>query len=134
MCTSLGRGDSRLFVLEYIPILKKGTKQEQNSENENELQYVDCRRELGTASSAPQVFIKPWHDFHEIAGHVAIIQLLFENAVPAVLAGAGGAGQAEDESGARDTCRRTRLDGGCSDLLIAELMEGDGKSIHAFFK
>lgn len=45
------------------------------------------------------MLIKPGHDLNEIAGQVAVIELGFENTVPGILAGAGRAGQHEDEGG-----------------------------------
>lgn len=44
----------------------------------------------------PPVFPQPWHDFNEVAGAVAVVELPLEDATPGVLASPGRAGQAED--------------------------------------
>ena len=38
------------------------------------------------------VFAQPRHQFDEIAGHVTVVKLVAQDAIPAVLAGAGRAG------------------------------------------
>jgi len=49
------------------------------------------------------VLVEAGHDFDEVAGPRAIIELGCENAVPAVAAGAGRSWQTEDKRGPRDT-------------------------------
>ena len=45
--------------------------------------------EAKVASLAPQMLVKPWHDFDEVAGLVAIIQLMKQNLIPPIAASAG---------------------------------------------
>src|SRR5438105_232602 len=67
---------------------------------------------------APQMLVQARHDLDEVAGHVAIIELRLEDAVPGVLAGAGRAWQHEDEGGVDDAARRPALDRRCADLVV----------------
>ena len=48
------------------------------------------------------MFVEARHDFDEVARHVAIIQLVGQNAVPAILAGARAAGQCKQIGAARN--------------------------------
>ena len=43
-----------------------------------------------------QMLLQPRHQLDEIAGLVAAVQLEFQDAVPGILAGAGGAGHGEN--------------------------------------
>src|SRR5262249_12627690 len=47
---------------------------------------------LGTA----QVLVEPWHDLDEVARPVTVVELMHQDLVPGVLAGAGRTRQAED--------------------------------------
>src|SRR5690606_4995480 len=72
---------------------------------------------LTAASLAAQVFVEPWHDFYEIAGAVAVIELPFQDLVPGVLAGAGTARQGKEIGPARDPARGPALHRRGADLL-----------------
>src|SRR3546814_2576591 len=63
------------------------------------------------------------HEFHEIAGPEAIVELADKYAVPSVLHRAGRSGQREDIGAPRHAGGRPRLDGGRADALIAEPAE-----------
>src|SRR5262249_24412780 len=82
----------------------------------------------------PQMLVKPRHDFHEIAGARAVVELRVKNAVPRVAAGAGRARQAEDERRVRNAGGGAALDRRRSDLGVAQHVEGDGKTIHALLE
>ncbi len=41
------------------------------------------------------MFVETWHDFHKVAGHVAIIKLVVEDLVPGVFTGPGEPGRAK---------------------------------------
>ena len=49
------------------------------------------------SAAALQMLVEPRHDLHEIARHMPVVELWLQYAVPGVLAGAGRAGQREDE-------------------------------------
>ncbi len=51
----------------------------------------------GDGLSALQMFVEPRHDLDEVAGHVPVVELLLENSVPGVAAGAGRSRQDENE-------------------------------------
>ena len=63
-----------------------------------------------------QVLVEPRHQLDEVAGPVAVIELVHQDFVPGVAAGAGRARQAEDEGRVRDARGGARLDGGRTDL------------------
>src|SRR5690349_7228053 len=54
----------------------------------------------------------------EVTGAVAAVQLILDDALPCGHAGAGGTGQAEDQSAVSQTGSRTGLDGGGADFLV----------------
>src|SRR5690242_14574691 len=82
----------------------------------------DERRLYGRALGlgAAQMLVEARHDLDEIAGARAVVQLGFQDAVPAVAAGARRARQAEDEGRAGGACGGAALDGGRADLGMAE--------------
>ena len=49
----------------------------------------------GLAAAAFQMLGKARHDFHEIAWHVPVVELVFQDTVPGIAAGAGAARQRE---------------------------------------
>ena len=65
---------------------------------------------------AAQVLVEPRHQLDEIAGPIAVVELVHEDFVPGVAAGAGRAGQAEDEGRVGDARGRARLDRRRADL------------------
>src|SRR3954453_6577896 len=70
-----------------------------------------------------QMLVQPRHDLDEIAGARAVVELGFEDAVPAVAAGAGRTWEAEDVGCARDAGRGAALDRRRSDLGVAQHVE-----------
>src|SRR3984893_10732486 len=77
-----------------------------------------------------QVLVEPRHDLDEIARPVAVIELVHQNLVPGVLAGAGRARQAEDIGRAGDAGRGARLDGRGADLREAHHQEQRREAVH----
>src|SRR4051812_13848395 len=69
-----------------------------------------------------QVLVQPRHDLDEVARVLAVVELLRENAVPGVAAGAGGAWQTEDEGRADEPGGGPRLKRRGADLVIADAM------------
>lgn len=62
------------------------------------------------------MLVQPRHDLHKITRAVAVVELQGEDPVPGILAGAGGAGQAEDECGSSEARRGAGLDRRGADL------------------
>src|SRR3954466_8250702 len=81
-----------------------------------------------------QMLVQPRHDLHEIARPGAVIELLRQNAVPAVAAGARRSRQTEDESRAGSPGGGAALDSRSPYFGVAQHMEGDRKAVHAFFE
>src|SRR5215471_11731019 len=81
-----------------------------------------------------QMLVEPRHDLDEIARAVAVIELVHEDLVPGVLAGAGRAGQAEDVGRIGDASGRARLDRRGADLAEAHDQEQHGKCFHALLE
>jgi len=83
------------------------------------LQVFKLRKgSCGLAAAAFQMLGKARHDFHEIARHVPVVELVFQDTVPGVAAGAGGARQHEDEGLVDKPCGGARLDGGGTDFFV----------------
>src|SRR6478672_3896107 len=80
------------------------------------------------------MLVEPRHDLDEIAGPRAVIELRAQNAVPAVAAGAGRTGQAEDEGRPRHAGGDAALDGRGADLGVAQHVKGDRKAVHALLE
>src|SRR6476620_9737820 len=80
------------------------------------------------------MFVEPRHDLDEVARPRAVIELMREDAVPAVLAGAGRARQAEDIGRTGDAGGGAALDRRGADLGVAQHMKCDGKPVHAFLE
>ncbi len=80
------------------------------------------------------MLVEAGHDLHEIAGHVAIVELRFQDAVPGVLARTGRAGQHEDVSRIRDPAGRPRLHRGGADLVVGDTVKDLREAIHALFE
>src|SRR5947209_18068425 len=83
---------------------------------------------------APQVLVEPRHDLDEVARPRAVIELMDQDAIPAVATGAWRAGQAEDEGRARGAGGGAALDGGGADLGVAQHVEGDRETVHPLFE
>lgn len=62
-----------------------------------------------TPVAALQVLAEPGHDLDEVAGHVAVVELRLDDAVPGVPAGARRAGQHEHEGRVEHAPGRPRL-------------------------
>src|SRR5690606_303661 len=77
----------------------------------------------GKTSRPLLVPFEPGHELDESAGEVAVIEVMDEDLVPSVLAGAGRAGQREEIGTLRHARRRARLDGRGADLLEAHAVE-----------
>src|SRR5690348_15895251 len=76
-----------------------------------------------TARDRLPVLLKPGHELDEIARAVPIVELVLDDIVPAVAAGAGRAGKREEVGAAGDTGRGTALNGRADELLIVEPAE-----------
>jgi hypothetical protein len=89
-----------------------------------------CALGLGPA----QVLVEPRHDLNEIAGAIPVVELMHQDLVPGVLAGAGGAGQAEDVGCSGDPGNRPRLNRRCADLCNAHHHEQGREALHALLQ
>src|SRR6202035_769450 len=76
------------------------------------------------------MLVEPRHDLDEIARAVTIIELVHQNLVPGILAGAGRARQAEDISRAGDAGGGTRLDGRGADFWKTHHQEQRREAVH----
>src|SRR5688572_3077128 len=65
--------------------------------------------ETGLALLALLVLFQAWHDFHEVAGRMTVIQLVFQDFIPGIPAGPGRTRQAEDIFSLHNASRGTRL-------------------------
>ena len=72
--------------------------------------------ETGLALPAFLVFFQARHDFHEVAGRMAVIQLVLQDFIPRIPAGPGRTRQAENIFPLRNTRRGARLHRRGSDL------------------
>src|SRR5438067_5653334 len=75
-----------------------------------------------------QVLLQPRHQFDEIAGAEAVVELVNEDAFPGVAAGARRARQRKEISAAGDPCRRPALDCRGPNLVVAQPAEQLAKS------
>lgn len=82
---AFGHPQRRLTVRNVPGLIEPGCFVGNNPQLDEE-KYRD--KDCGTQSAAFEVLVQPRHDFNEIAGHVPIVELLFQDAVPCVLAGA----------------------------------------------
>src|SRR5262245_29661415 len=69
------------------------------------------------------------HDLDEVARHVPVVELAFEDMVPAVAAGAGRPRQAEVLFALGHTCGSARLYCRGADLLEGDHVEGHAKAL-----
>src|SRR6516162_1504377 len=90
------------------------------------------RRALGLL--APQMLVEPRHDFHEVARAVPVIELVHQNLIPGVLAGAGRSGQTENVSRAGDAGGGARLDRRGADLRETHDQKQRRERLHLFFE
>src|SRR5262249_24294429 len=74
-------------------------------------------RALGFGTA--QMLVEAWHDLDEIAGTIAVVELVQQYLVPGVAAGAGRARQAEDVGPAGHARGRACLDRRGADLRLA---------------
>src|SRR5581483_8251680 len=85
--------------------------------------------------STPGLFFQePGHDFDEIAGPMADVELPFENAVPAILHRTGRAGQGEQIGAARHAGTGARLHRRGADLGGRDLVEKRGEAVDLFLE
>src|SRR5215831_19860932 len=80
------------------------------------------------------MLIEPRHDLDEIARPVTIIELVHQNVVPGIAAGARRTRQAEDVGRAGDTRGGAGLDRRRADLAVAHHEKQRRKSLHALFE
>src|SRR4029453_6006771 len=73
-----------------------------------------------SATSRHLAFVEPRHQLGEIAGPESDVELLAQDVIPAVLAGAGRARQGEDVGGVGAAGDGARLQGRGADLLRSE--------------
>src|SRR5690349_8191710 len=79
-----------------------------------------CR---SVAGDGLQMLLKARHELDEVARAVPVVELVADDVLPAVAAGAGRAGEREEVGAARDARRGAALDRRGADLLIAEPAE-----------
>src|SRR5579864_8096406 len=70
-----------------------------------------------------QMFLEPRHQLDEVARPVPVVELVLDDVVPTIAAGAGRAGQGEEIGAAGDTGGGAALDRRGADLLIGEIAE-----------
>src|ERR1700733_11113507 len=81
-----------------------------------------------------QVLVEPRHDLDEIARAVPIIELMHQNFVPGVLAGARRTGQAKNIGRASDAGGGARLDRRSADFLETDHQKQRREAVHLFFE
>src|SRR5262249_52702270 len=86
----------------------------------------------GLASA--QVIVKPRHDLDEIAGPVAVVELMHQDLVPGVAAGTGRAWQAEHIGAAGNARSGAGLDGRGADLGLTHQQEHRRKTVHTLLE
>src|SRR5437764_8073005 len=77
-----------------------------------------------------QVFAQSRQDFDEVAGPMAKIELVHEDFVPGIAAGARRSRQAENKRGVGGAGGGAALDRRGADLAEGNLMEGGRESVH----
>src|SRR5260370_40293261 len=75
---------------------------------------------FGIRLAGVQMLLEPRHEFDEVAGAKTVVELVHENAVPGIAAGARRAGQGEARGAAGDAGGRPAQDRRCADLLRAQ--------------
>src|SRR5262245_30157043 len=80
------------------------------------------------------MLLEPWHDLDEVAGLVAVVELLLQNQIPAVATGSRRAWQAEDIFSLGHASRRPRLNGRGADLSEGQVMKSDGEALDLLFE
>src|SRR3954471_2575834 len=88
----------------------------------------------GSTTPRGLAFVQPRHQFGEVAGPEADVELLAQDVVPAVLAGAGRAGQREDVGRVGDAGGGAALHGRGADLLEADPTEGLAEALDLLFE
>src|SRR5216110_1553044 len=96
------------------------------------LRHGVARSQLTT--SGHLAFVQARHQLGEIAGPEADVELLAQDVVPAVLAGAGRARQREDVGGIGDTRGGSTLHGRGADLLEADPAKGLAEALDLFLE
>src|SRR6185312_4686985 len=80
------------------------------------------------------MLVEARHDLDEIAGPVAVVELVHKDLIPAVTAGARRSRQAEDVSGAGNAGGRAGLDRRGADLGVAGYQKQSGEAVHSLFE
>src|SRR5687767_15597635 len=80
------------------------------------------------------MFLKAGHDFHEIAGHMAVVELILQDQIPSIPAGAGRAGEAKNVFSPGDAGGGARLNRRCADLAMGNEVEDDGEPFDFLFE
>src|SRR5262249_5703264 len=83
---------------------------------------------------AAQVLVEPRHDLDEIARPITVVELVAQDLVPGVAAGAGRGRQTDDVSRAGDSGGGTRLHRRGADLAEAPHVEDGGEALHALLE
>src|SRR5690242_16885511 len=84
---------------------------------------TDAGARRSVAGGRLQMLLEAWHELDEIAGTVAIVELVPDDVFPAIAAGAGRARQRKEIRAAGDPGSGTALDRRCAHLLVAEPAE-----------
>src|SRR5262245_55823241 len=80
------------------------------------------------------VLFQAWHDFDQVAGPVAVVELVAKNALPGILAGARRARQTEDVGASGQSAAGARLNGGGRHLLERDHVKDRGKTVDLLFE
>src|SRR5690625_1328394 len=79
------------------------------------------------------MLLQTGHEFHEIAGPVAVVELPAENILPAILAGPGGARERKEIGPPGHATQRPGLHGRGTDLLVGEHAEELAEAFDVLF-
>src|SRR6266700_6905744 len=85
------------------------------------------------SASATAVFFQPRHDLDEVAGLMTVIELLFQDSVPAIFDRTGRSGKRKQIGALAHTRAGARLDRRGADLVITDAVEDGGEAINLFF-
>src|ERR1700722_9530399 len=88
----------------------------------------------GSTTTRHLAFVEARHQFREVAGAEADVELLAQDIVPAVLAGAGRTGQREDIGRVGDACGGAALHRRGADFLEADPSEGLAEAVDLFLE
>src|SRR5579863_3549048 len=77
----------------------------------------------GRRLASLKMLLQPRHELDEVARPVAVVELMDEDSLPAVAAGAGRAGEGEEVGAAGDPAGGSAMDRRGADLLVAQHAE-----------